>query len=264
MASTGGASGAGAISFDNVGLALGGKSMSPTSRSRCAPASSCAWSARRDRARRRCCGSRPACGRRPPAVSRQRRARHRAVADVAIVFQDYGARCCRGDGCRQRLARAEVDRNASAARPDRIRVLLQGRARRTRGEVPDPAFWRHAAARADRPLSRAGRLHSVDGRAVRRARCDDAAIAAGRGAGPRRRSGRDGAVRHPRSGRGALPRRPRGRALHQSRPRRPRRRITLPRPRNQLTTREHPKSCACAAISSSSWRKSTHDQRMDT
>ena len=36
--------------------------------------------------------------------------------------------------------------------------------------------------------------------------------------------------------------------------------IPLPRPRDQLATREHPSSCACGASCSRSWRRSTRER----
>src|SRR5208283_272980 len=73
---------------------------------------------------------------------------------------------------------------------------------------PGAAFRRHAAALANRPLSGAGTVDPIDGRAVRRARRHHPAWLAGRGCRPRRRHRRHRHVRHPRSGRGDLSWRP--------------------------------------------------------
>src|SRR5262249_2072884 len=82
------------------------------------------------------------------------------------------------------------------------------------------ALRRHAAKSADRPLPRARAVGAVDGRAVRGARRDDAAGAAGRDPAHHPGKPHHGRVRHARSRRGDLSRRSCGRALSQPGPHR--------------------------------------------
>ena len=69
----------------------------------------------------------------------------------------------------------EMQRRAASARIARARELLRaGRHRRVRATLAARIVRRHAAARRDRPRADLRSANPADGRAVRRARCDDA------------------------------------------------------------------------------------------
>ena len=150
-------------------------------------------------------------------------------------------RCCRGARRPATSRWRWKPRRADGRAPARIAALLEkvglpG----PRRQISGRDVRRHAAAAADRPLPGAGAGGAVDGRAVRRARCHDAAGLAGRGAVAGRGQRRHvlfvthdleeaiylgdrviGLLPHP------------GRIGIEVK-------VDLPRPRDQLTTREHP------------------------
>ena len=172
-------------------------------------------SARAAAARRRRCASPPGSSRRPPArrVSTAPRSKARA-ATSPWCSRITPRRCCRG-APRPATSRWRWRRWACRARerPARIAALLAARrpARASSTNIPSQMSGgmqqrlQIARCLAQEP----GR--AADGRAVRRARRDDAAGAAGRDARDRARKRRDDLLRHPRSGRGDLSRRPRDR-----------------------------------------------------
>ena len=102
--------------------------------------------------------------------------------DRSMVFQDYTSfdnRTRRG----QRRVRPRVPRRAGAraaragARVDRARSASTSK--RDARKYPERALGRHAPARGDRAHADPLAAHHPDGRAVRRARSDDAAAHAG-------------------------------------------------------------------------------------
>ena len=118
----------------------------------------------------------------------------------------------------QRLAGAGSRRHAVGRAPCPHRgIAAHRRPARPRRQISVRNVRRHAAAPADRPLPGAGAEDAADGRAVRRARRDDAAGIAGRGAvaGGGQRRHRD--LRDPRPRRSDLSRRPRHRPAAASR-----------------------------------------------
>ena len=165
-------------------------------------------------------------------------------ADIAVMFQDYGRALLpwRTVAGNVSLALEALDVRPPSERPRASpacwpRSGLSDKA----GTIPERAVGRHAAAAADRALSRAAAAGAADGRAVRRARCDDAPNAAGRSALDRRGKRRDGVLRHARSRRGGVSRQSRDRPACRIRAAsRATSTSVLPRPRNQLTTREDP------------------------
>ncbi len=80
-------------------------------------------------------------------------------------------------------------------------------------KYPEPAVGRHAPARGDRAHADPVAAHHPDGRAVRRARSDDAAAHAGAAGRSVARSAGDGVLRHALDRGSGLPRRSRLRVL---------------------------------------------------
>ena len=136
-------------------------------------------------ARPRRCGS-------PPASISRRAARstfdgqpmREPRRDIAIVFQDYGKALLpwrTAAGNVSLALEAGGMRRGRAPCPHRG-IAAHRRPARPRRQISVGNVRRHAAAPADRPLPGAGAEDAADGRAVRRARRDDAAGPAGRGA----------------------------------------------------------------------------------
>src|SRR5262245_30606409 len=99
---------------------------------------------------------------------------------------------------RARGARAR-DRAASSGRPGGLR-----------GQVSPRAVGRHAPARRDRPGPHSRPVTAADGRAIRRARRDDAPVHEPGAAAHLAGSGQDHHLHHPLDPRGRVPGRPRG------------------------------------------------------
>ena len=133
-------------------------------------------------------------------------------ADRGMVFQDYtsfdnrtvednvafGLECRGVPAQRAPRAGARVDRARSASTSTR-----------DARKYPQRAVGRHAPARRDRAHADPVAAHHPDGRAVRRARSDDAAEHAGAAGRPVARGAGDGLLRHPLDRGGGLPRRSR-------------------------------------------------------
>ncbi len=145
----------------------------------------------------------------------RRRARSKARAATSRWCSRITRRRCCPGARRKAMSRWRwrrwAARAASAQSPHR-RAARTRRPERPEPQISEPDVGRHAAAAANRALSRAGSGRADDGRAVRRARRHDAPGPAGPDAGDRPRDRRDDPVRHPRSRRGDLSRRPRDRA----------------------------------------------------
>ena len=119
---------------------------------------------------------------------------------------------------RQRRAQPRSLRHRSrATRGGRRRIACQDGLAERRRPVSEPALRRNAAAGPDRALPGTAAEDHADGRALRRARRDHAAVAAGRDARHRQRTAHDRGVHHPRSRGSDLSRRSSHRARRQSR-----------------------------------------------
>ena len=127
-----------------------------------------------------------------------------------MVFQDYGLFPWLTSATTSPSARSR-----GAARRAEIRetvdqfIDLVG-LQQFRRRLSAPAFRRHEAARGDRPRAGQRRRNRADGRAVRRARRDDARTAAGRTARDLAAHRADGDLRHAFDRGGDLPGRSRG------------------------------------------------------
>ena len=132
------------------------------------------------------------------------------VRPAAAVEDRQGERDVRAD--RERQARGQGSRGQGA------RVHRQGQPRQVRRQLSAHAVRRHEAARRDRARHGDGTRHPADGRAVRRARCADAAQDAGRAAAAVGRHALHRAVRHAFDRRGDQDRQPHPAAVAASRP----------------------------------------------
>ena len=112
---------------------------------------------------------------------------------------------------RQGLPRAEREKRAQAF------IDLVG-LQRLRGQLSVATFRRHEAAHRDRPHAGLRSQHSVDGRAVRRARRADPLADADRAAEHLAAHAQDRDLRHPRRAGGGLSRRARGGDVGAARP----------------------------------------------
>ena len=102
--------------------------------------------------------------------------------DRAIIFQDYSKALLPWRTVRGNVALSLESRNVPAAEQGVIVDELLGIMGLSQAseQFPESAFRRHAAARADCPLPGAGSEATADGRTFRRARRDDPAGLAGR------------------------------------------------------------------------------------
>ena len=221
----------------------GRRSRSRTSRSTWRAASSPAWSGRAARARPRCCASWPGCAQPTRGEALFEGAPLRSVPPgIGVVFQDYG---------RSLYPWLTVARNVDlplrvrgvprAERAARVAEVLASVGLADAGrQLPVAAVRRHAAAGGDRPVARLPARPAADGRAVRvGGRADPVRARGPDPAGPPgvRRHGR---LRHPRHRRGRLPGGPGHRDIQSPGVVTEIVDITLPRPRDQITTKADP------------------------
>ena len=137
--------------------------------------------------------------------------RARIDQDYGIAFQQSGLLPWRTVGG-EHLAPARAARHLPpGAHRARRRARRARRPHRVRRPLPGPALRRHAAARRDRPRPRHATAAAAHGRALRRARRDDARVPADRAHPHHRRDRRRGRVRDPLDPRGGVPVRPRRR-----------------------------------------------------
>ena len=102
-------------------------------------------------------------------------------SEISFMFQDYSKALLPWRTAAGNVSLALEANGVPSAQRARAHQgsAGQGRARQPCRSFSGAAFGRHAAARADRALPRAGAFRAADGRAVRRARRHDAAGAAG-------------------------------------------------------------------------------------